>query len=611
MTHRIALPLLCLLLGVISMAQPATELTLTNPGFDEGVQGWALVKPENVSHDAAIGRTAAGSVKLSAEDQFHPYVAQSVRDLHGGAAYTLSVWARGVPGGQAKVALKIEYYNAAGENTRGQYSNAITLDSDQWQQITLEATADPDTNRAALLLRLMSAGEAWFDDVTFAMTKEPAPVTTNPVRVAVEAGQATTVRADVRLRDAWDGQQPQAAISNADGAVIPGASAQAVAGEEGLVLVTADVPTLPAGDYLLKLTFGPNSGALKLFAYELRKPANLTDTGTLLVGGKPFFPIGIYHVSQSQYQLLAEHGFNAVQGGNPTALDDFGKLLDEGLRTGIMIDVPFYTGGKVAGNLPNSLEKIAAFKDHPAVLNWKIIDEPDLRPDVIDEVAGAYRAMRAADDAHPVLLTIASPPHFPYWVNFCDMLQVDPYPLPRNPLTQVSDTVRAAKTVLRPWQHLTAVLQCGWVMDRDKPANQPTYEQALCMVHLALINGARGIFWYSMHDPGWDLSKTPLWERIKELNSETARLGELVITGEPLPPVTVDNNDIQAAAWELDGRTQVLVTNPTPEPRVATLTLGQGVEGCELLHGEGEVEMAGDAVKVSLPGYGCATVGVR
>lgn len=608
---RIGILLLTLLLVSTCLAQSLKEWTLPNAGFEQALQGWSLVKAANVASDATVSHTGTASLKLSAEDQFHPYVAQSVKDLQGGATYALRVWARGVNGVKATVALKIEYYNAKGENTKGQYSDSIILKSDEWQEITLEPVADPDTVRASLLLRLLSPGEVWFDDVTFAMTKEPAAVTLNPARVALAAGKATAVRANVRLREPWDKQPPQVTVTDEAGGTIAGASAVVEALPDGLLMVSAKLPALPPGDYAVKLTFASGSGSLKVFTHDLRKPANLTDTGALLVGGKPFFPIGVYHVSVAEYQKLADNGFNAAQGGNPPAVEDFRKLLDEGLRTGIMIDVPFYGGGKVAANLPDTLLKIAACKDHPAVLNWKIIDEPDIRTDIIDEVAAVYRKIRAADSQHPVLLTIASPPSFPYWVNFCDMLQVDPYPLPRNPLTQVSDTVKAAKAVLQPWQNLTAVLQCGWIMDKDKPANQPTYDQALSMVYLSLINGAKGIFWYSMHDPGWDLSKTPLWARMKELNTETARLGNLVLTGQPLPAVTGDNPDVQAAAWELEGRTQVLVTNPTDKPQTATLKLARAVTTCKSVHGDAEAAVVDQAVRVSLPAYGSATLATQ
>ncbi|MEI6503665.1 MAG: hypothetical protein WCP21_21870, partial [Armatimonadota bacterium] len=118
-------------------------------------------------------------------------------------------------------------------------------------------------------------------------------------------------------------------------------------------------------------------------------------------------------------------------------------------------------------------------------------------------------------------------------------------------------------------------------------------------------------FWYSMHDPGWDLSKTPLWARMKELNTETARLGKLVLTGRPLPALASDNPEVQPAAWELEGRTQVLVTNPTDKPQTATLKLARAVTTCKSLYGNAEVAVVDQAVRVSLPAYGCATLAAQ
>jgi len=336
-----------------------------------------------------------------------------------------------------------------------------------------------------------------------------------------------------------------------------------------------------------------------------------TGSGTLLVDGKLFFPILIYHVGAREYPQLAAQGFNAVQGAAASDVAGHTQALDAARQAAIMSDVPLYVNCKVAANLPLSLQKIAATKDHSAVLDWKIIDEPDLRPDVIDEVADTYRQLKQADPQAPILLTIASSASFPYWIHFCDMLQVDPYPIPRYPLTLVSDTVKAAVAVKQPWQHVTAVLQCGWVSNTDgTPANQPTYDQALCMVYLALIQGAKGIGWYSMHDPGWDLSKTPLWARFKELNEATAALGRIVLSDEPLA-ARVTGENVQAGAWRHEGRTYLLVTNPKGEARSASVKFDQPVTACESLTGAADAHIAEGAVQINLPPYTSHTLAVR
>ena len=109
--------LLPMLLVAMCLAQPLKEWPLPNPGFEQGLQGWALVKATNASNDTAVGHTGAASLKLAADDQSHPYVAQAVKDLQGGATYALRVWARGVKGGQAdprhiSTAVRCHFWNA-------------------------------------------------------------------------------------------------------------------------------------------------------------------------------------------------------------------------------------------------------------------------------------------------------------------------------------------------------------------------------------------------------------------------------------------------------------------------------------------------------------------
>ncbi|MEN6304329.1 MAG: carbohydrate binding domain-containing protein, partial [Armatimonadia bacterium] len=115
----LSVTLFAVLLVSVCCAQVPKEWPVANPGFEQGLQGWAAVKAENASIDKAVSHTGVTSLKLAAEDQFHPYVAQGVKELLGGATYSLKVWARGVKGGKAQATLKIEYYNAKGENTKG------------------------------------------------------------------------------------------------------------------------------------------------------------------------------------------------------------------------------------------------------------------------------------------------------------------------------------------------------------------------------------------------------------------------------------------------------------------------------------------------------------
>jgi hypothetical protein len=606
--------LLLLSCAVAGAAEEPVALPVVNPGFERGFEAWANAAAGRfgafVSLDRQMKRTGETALHVRCpEAATSPWLAQSV-PAHGGATYLLKAWCRGAEGGRTEAALKIEFYNEKGENTSGRYSPRLTPGS-EWRELAVEAKAPPDTIRAAILVRQFGSGEVWFDDVTFFRVGEAPLITVDPPRVAAVAGTPGRFGLDLRLREAGQGAppRPEVMLLTSEGRLLPGVMMDLAADGSRLLRGKISAPALAPGDYVLRFALPNGHTDCRLaITPAKRKPRNLTEEGVLLANGKPFFPIGLYHVSPSEYALLAEYGFNCVQGLNTTNEARFAESLELARKAGILVDVPFYIRGQVAKNLPLSLDRIRRFREHPAVLNWKIIDEPDLRPEIIDEVADAYRKLREADWDRPLLLTIASPPSYGHWAYFCDILQIDPYPIPNRPLTMVSDYCDRAKATLQPWQNLTAVLQCGWLP--GPPANQPTYEQARAMVYLSVIHGAKGIFWYSMHDPGWDLTKTPLWPRFKELNAETAELGALAILGKPVE-VVCDTEEVHAAAWEREGRVYIMATNPGKEARTATLkpragrwAAGRSGASPRVLRGEAEFKVREGALLLTLPAVG-------
>lgn len=611
MIHRSLLLLIAILLmsGLCFAQEGAVQIEMTNPGFEDGLAGWSIPHPDFTSVDTEVAHSGNASLRLSdAEGASNAYVAQAVRDLQGGATYTLRSWYRGEAlGPRTTAAMKIEGYTAEGTNPLGKYvRQPLPETAGDWQLMELTVEFPPEVNRASLLVRLFGAGTVWFDDVTFERTEAAPPVVLGPERQVMQP-DAGTISLTARLSAEFEGDRPplEVSVSNQDGAAIASETSIEPA-EEAMYTLTISLPELAPGQYTVTASLaGEDADSVMVFVpLQDRKPQNLTDTGTILVDGEPFFPIGVYHCSPSHYPMLAEAGFNAVQGKGPQNLEAFGAALDACEENGLMMDVPLYADGQVKANLEESLAGIEAYADHPAVLCWKIIDEPDIRPEITDEVPEVYAALKAADPVHPIELTLCQPPGFGYWANFCDIMQIDPYPIPRQPLTMVSDWVDTAMAGLEPWQNLTAVLQSGWI---PEPMNQPTPEQARSMVYLALIHGAKGIFWYSFRDPGWRLEETPLWDAFPAINAELKELSMPVMVGEADEQVSVTSPDdvVHWRAWRYEGRTWLLMTNPLEEPVTATVDPGGECSVCDM-HGEG-LEQITDTFEVALPGYAAET----
>ena len=356
---------------------------------------------------------------------------------------------------------------------------------------------------------------------------------------------------------------------------------------------------------------GQRSGALA-GAPARQKPAHLTADGTLLLDGQPFFPIGLYHVrhTDEEYALLAANGFNAIQGHFSTDVGQFMGTLDLARRHKLGVAVPLHAQNLVAENLGKSLDKIRAAAGHPAVLSWKICDEPDsdryarLR----GEVPPAYRAIKSLNPRQPVELTLCKDATLGDWMPFCELVEIDRYPVPGQALTQVLDFCRRARREMEPWQNLTYVVQCGWTQDLK---TQPTFAQARAMVYLALIGGAKGIFWYSRReDDGWDLTATPLWPRMKEINAEIASLAGPVMAGLDVPEIRCSAPGVAFAGKRHLDKLYLLATNPADAPVEAVFTLPATIHAREAkLAGSGRrLALTGASVDVPLGGTDSATI---
>jgi hypothetical protein len=562
----------------------AQNIPLENSGFENDLQGWSAVPQMFVGQAAVVAGTFHGGEKSlrvdASEKDNRPFVVRRVQNLEGGATYRLRAWARSATGQAGQVAaLKIEYYNAAGTNTSGVYSKFSSLPANgNWKQLEVTMPADFDTTSASLYVRVMSKGTIFFDDMEFEKVRSAPDIVVLQPRLAAPPDVPMNARFEIWLRQ-W---KPESGLPSVSFEVESAGATKAYIAKveplnEGRFAVSAELPALEAGDYSITIKSGDWStqDPARIFvAPKNRQPKNLTDTGTLLWNGKPFFPIGMYHPYQREndYKLLSENGFNAVQSVGPGDLERFKADLDLAQKYGLACDVPLYAGGEVKGNLEKSLEGVRRFKDHPSILNWKIIDEPDISSNasVADEVPEVYRALKAADPVHPIELTLAHDATLEYWSNFCDLVQIDRYPVPSRPLTDVYDFSRNAVAAKKPWQNLTFVVQSGWVADLS---NQPTVAQARSMVYLSLIAGAKGIFWYSMREPSWDLTTTPFWSKMKAINEEIQAISEPIMLGEVVNGIESDNAKIYFTARRHKGKLYLFLTNPENAPQKVSFTL--------------------------------------
>lgn len=598
-------------------AVAAAEPTLVNPGFEDGQAGWdaSLFQRHEglVAIDRQKGHTGNVSLRIgNRRGTENAELAQTVEEIDPGAQYEIAVWVVSDGASTPLLAgLRIEFLDADGKLIfRRQTRRAVG--SQDWQELRLRATAGLDARKARLRLQVFGQGTIWFDDVRLEALEPPSGLVIEPERQRIDAGRGASLKITVRLPLPWDGEGTppfKVSVNRLPEGAAHSPDIQVNQATPDRFEISFELPSVTSGGYRVTCTLPDGKGLAQSLVYvpaPNRKPAGLSDDGIIVADKERFFPIGLCHVGVRSYPEVARQGFNCVQG--PASIDPaaLGSALKAAQDAGLLVDVPLYAGGQVRANLTASSERIRRYAQHPAVLSWKLMDQPEHHGAVADEVPEASQKLKALDGRHPFALAVAQESRFHLWAGFCDILQVPGYVEPGQSLASVGDRVAAAKAVLEPWQNLTVLLSAGW---RTDPANQPTFAQARAMLYLALINGARGVFWYAYRDPGWALAQTPLWERFKEINEETKQLSGPLLGGTRVGKVTLEPADsgVQMLALDHGGKRYVLLANPTDQTVRVTVDSGLKLDAAPCLRGRPAQIQEGKVV-LELPGPGAETL---
>jgi hypothetical protein len=242
--------------------------------------------------------------------------------------------------------------------------------------------------------------------------------------------------------------------------------------------------SVPDGNYKVHAVL--SKGGMKLIEAETGikiiapQPAQtiIDEDKTLLHGGKPFFPLGLYHVKPEDYEEVAKLGINTIQFWTWHGQRGLDSAEEHGLK------VVFELNHKSEKIVRNTVEK---FQSHPSVLMWYGLDEPS------ESSYGVARVMlntyNEADDQHPVYMVSCRPDIFAEQSQYANVFAIDPYGSPQ----KVQDwTSKAVKAV----DNRKPVICVPGVFGKETDA------ELRASAYIALANDARGIIWYPWSQAG-------------------------------------------------------------------------------------------------------------
>lgn len=583
---------------------------VANPGFEEGADGrpsgWHM-PPGQCAWDAAEKHSGTRSLRFTNTDRNVYRLITAPVALIPGVRYRIAAWVKGRDvrsrdGQDQGAGLCIEWSDKAGKWLGGYYP-ACKAGTFEWTRIEDETGAVPAEAASAhvvLYLRQHNTGTAWFDDVEVTAIRGPAldfGIVSPHYRATVQRpteGKKLGLRVRLNLAEhdlPKGGLSFEAVVAGADGRVLATqrSARRAETQEAGYWVV--DLPQLAAGRYTLAVGLldagGRRAGEPTTATFRVAEPVprkvTLDDAGRLIVEGKPFFPLGLYLGPTEDEHLarIAAAGFNTILCYGYGAGKDPRAYLDRAAKHGLKVIYSikdFYEGSAwypkqgAASDLDQMRQYITELRDHPALLAWYINDE--LGPPWMPKLQAAYDLVCDLDPDHPAFQVLCVPSQNALYYGVTDILGVDPYPVPRHPVTMVGewmDTARAAMWRAKPVWCVPQIFQ--WAnYSKDPKDREPTLGEKRAMAYLALIHGAQGLICYSYYDLLKGGDKAVFERRWREVSAIAGEVAKLI-------PVLLDGREVAAdlkgavrlRALEHAGATHTVAVNTSGEALDATI----------------------------------------
>jgi hypothetical protein len=291
--------------------------------------------------------------------------------------------------------------------------------------------------------------------------------------------------------------------------------------------------------------------------------------GTLVVNGEPFFPIGMYHISWAgtvedrltALQNMAAVGFNLIC---PQPSEEDTAFLDEAAALGIYVQMQTKEYWQ---------QMVPAYKSHPAVLGWYIGgDVEDLYTP--EELQARHDDVKALDPNHVTSIGTYDPDRFGPYITIPDIACVYVYPVDHSPLSRVDQVLSEAATY---GQSIVGVPQAfAWPDERP-----PTPVELRNMTYQMLINGVKGLLYYTYYDDVWNIEDHPdLWAELVAMIPEFEALSSVYMMGTRTKINDTGAEDVFAAEWRYRLHSYIVVVNTSPDhARNVSITLTSAAPG--------------------------------
>ena len=571
----------------------AQEPLVINGDFEKGTDGWTLTPGYSVVKGE--GRSLTTALVYENRDPGFPYAQpkQEVK-LEVGRVYHFSAWIRTediTPQKGAGASICLESQDGNGKTLKWYWTTGMKGSGD-WKKIEGVSRPIPENAKryfVSVFCSPGSTGKAYFDDVEVA-ERERRPVDglyssayrNEAVEGRVDFKAAINVPETYVLGDMKAVFTYRTSDNNRKRiAVAPSARDEAA--------FSCDVADLAMGeskvDFRLIAPDGKELGAASLVfrrhAAMPKRRVSIDRHNRTIVDGQPFFPLGMYTGGKNGRETYVKGPFNCVM---PYSAPD-AEGMDFYYTNGVMViyslkDI-YYGTSRAPRNVRNAADernvvrhKVSAFKNHPALLAWYLNDE--LAIALRKRLTERRDLLEQLDPEHPTWSVVYQIESLREYMPTFDAIGTDPYPVPRRPLSMVTDwTRRTCKACfgMRPvWQVPQAF------EENRADGRMPTMEEMRSMSWQCIAAGANGLIYYTygtLHRPK---NKTPFekaWADVCAAAGEVRRYIPVMLSVEEPPSVSGVPDTWGVRVWRKDGNVYLLVVNAQDREAAAELTFSE------------------------------------
>ncbi len=488
---------------------------IQNPGFEEGSANWRYAA-ECGEVKAGAGRNGSAGFVYRRTDPADYHVLRQEITLEPGRRYRFTAWGKpATPETSAGNIGIILEFSRKGVFLGTQYLGCTPEKGSDWRfyESVFTAGAAGTAYSLGIYMPQGSLGAFVADDLVI----EPMPsqwrfALVHPWGATAQPGDElsfTSIYNDLPIAEQTVSLTVQKGESTVWEQTCP-------LRKDGTLRVT--LPAWQPGDYHLLATLKDKGGTirgtedlpLKVVSKRSRK-VEMSENGSLIVEGKPFYPIGAYtngHFDNTEHEEMAALGYTCSLAypviADWSKLEDIEKYVGEldkchrlGLKVIFCLKFHFDQSTDPASFRKMVGPWVERVKSHPALLAYYLMDEPVVAKAPV--ATACRRWLNTADPDHPVIAVFCNQMNINDFLNGVDITATDIYPF-GNKTHDVQRQLMNLGAVREHGLPIWLVAQSydmGNVIDADH--YYPTAMEILAQGMAGYISDAGGLLYWSYY----------------------------------------------------------------------------------------------------------------